>query len=133
MTTKRWMIGTLATALTLVASSPAHAGDGDPTPVLVTEDDVSETPDLVCEICAIIAKKGGTTTTSSSTTVTLVHDEAFEGDVEMVVFLDSGETTSVWLDGVIITEGELDVEVAPGEGWSWSEVRFAWARYHSTP
>ena len=63
MTTKRWMIGTLATALTLVASSPAHAGDGDPTPVLVTEDDVSETPDLVCEICAIIAKKGGTTRT----------------------------------------------------------------------
>jgi hypothetical protein len=109
----------------------ARAAERDPIPViLVAPTNPAQTPDPVCSLCAIVVKPTNTSNTTT-TTVTLNHDGDFEGDVELVVWLDSEERESVWISDVSIVDGEaLELEVEAGEGWSWDEVQFAWTRLH---
>lgn len=137
MAIKRWIFGTLAAALPLLASTPALASETDatrPAPVLVVEEDDAATPDPTCEVCAIVTKKASESD-STSATVTLTHTDGFVGDVELEIWLESGESTSLWVEDVTITEidGDVELELEPGEGWTWDDVRYAWARYYTAP
>jgi hypothetical protein len=104
----------------------------DPVPViLVQPEDPEATPDPTCSVCAIVIKPKSTSDEDSSTTVTLTHDADFEGDVELVVWLDTEEHETVWIPAVSISAGdEVVFQVEPGEGWSWDDVQFAWTRLH---
>ena len=100
--------------------------------VLVSTTDAEETPVPICGVCALVTKPKGTGDTST-TTVVIQHEGEFDGDVELVVWLDTDERVSLWIPAVSIVDGNSAVvEVKAGEGWDWDDVQFAWTRFYST-
>lgn len=131
MTTRSWKIRLATMLLSLGCVGAVQAAEREPVPViLVVEDDPAATPEPICTVCSIITKSKNS---SSTATVTLTYEDDFEGDVELVVWLDTDERTSIWIPAVTLGGGEqLDIEIEAGEGWGWDDVRFAWTRMYST-
>lgn len=124
--------------LALGCATAAHAAvlePSDPIPAeLVDSPDVEETPDPICGVCAIVIKPTSTSTSSSTAaTVIIPSEEGFEGDVELILWLEGDVRTKVWIPAVTIAAAdEVIVEVEAGEDWSWDEVRYAWTRMYAT-
>lgn len=98
--------------------------------VLVSPTDPAETPDPICSVCAIVIKPKAQTDTSTAT-MTLRYDGDFVGDFELIVWLDTDERASLSIPSVtVVGGGAVELELAPGEGWDWSDVRFVWTRLH---
>lgn len=131
MATHDWKVRLATMLLSLGCVGAVQAEEREPVPViLVAEDDPAATPEPICTVCAIVTKSKND---SSTATVTITHDRDFEGDVELVVWLDTDERTSIWIPAVTLGGGEeLDIEVEAGEGWGWDHVQFAWTRMHPT-
>ena len=124
-----WKVRLATMLLSLGCVGMAQAAERDPVPVILVDPvDPAATPEPICGVCAIVTKSRE----SSTATVTITYDRAFEGDVELVVWLDSDESATVWIPAVELEGGdEVEVEVEAGEDWSWDEVQFAWTRLHA--
>jgi hypothetical protein len=131
MATRNWKVRLATMLLSLGCVGAVQAAEREPVPViLVAEDDPAATPEPICSVCAVVTKSKDS---SSTATVILTHEDDFEGDVEIVVWLDTDERTSIWIPAVTLGGGEeLELEVEAGEGWGWDHVQFAWTRMHST-
>jgi hypothetical protein len=131
MATRNWKVRLATMLLSLGCVGAVQAAEREPVPViLVAEDDPAATPEPICSVCAIVTKSKDS---SSTATMVLIHEDDFEGDVEIVVWLDTDERTSIWIPAVTLGGGEeLELEVEAGEGWGWDHVQFAWTRMHST-
>lgn len=129
MTTRSWKVRLATMLLSLGCVGAVQAAELEPVPVILVDPvDPAATPVPICGVCTIVTK----TKESSTTTITLTHVRDFEGDVELVVWLDSDERFTVWIPDVSIAGGEaVEVEVEAGEGWSWDEVQFAWTKMHA--
>jgi len=138
MTRTQWIAPlTMAMAMAMMAASPALAAEpvsDEPIPaVLVDPEQPAQTPAPTCTICALVAKK--TASDGSHATVTLTNEADFEGDVELVVWLDSEQRASIWIPDITIVAGEaveVEVEVEAIDGWDWDDAQFAWVRFYST-
>jgi hypothetical protein len=126
-----WKVRLATMLLSLGCVGAVQAAERDPVPaILVAVEDPAATPVPICGVCAIVTKSSDD---SSTATMTITHDRDFEGDVELVVWLDSDERATVWIPAVELEGGdELELEVEAGEGWSWDEVQFAWTRLQPT-
>jgi hypothetical protein len=129
MATHNWKIRLATMLLSLGCVGAVQAADRDLVPaILVDPVDPAATPEPICSVCAIVTK---TREDSSTATMTITHDRDFEGDVELVVWLDSDERATVWIPAIALEGGdEIEVEVEAGEGWSWDDVQFAWTTLH---
>lgn len=130
MTTHSCKVLLATMLLSLGYVGAVKAAERDPVPVILVDPvDPAATPEPICSVCAIVTK----TRESSSATLTLTNEREFEGDVELVVWLDSDEQVSVWIPAVTLAGGdEIEVEVEAGEGWGWDDVQFAWTKLHPT-
>ncbi|MCX4246898.1 hypothetical protein [Paraliomyxa miuraensis] len=103
----------------------------DPIPVVLVDDtDVSETPDPVCGVCSIVIKPtSSSSSTTTTTTITIPSEDAFHGDVQLVVWLEGDVRKVVWIPAVTIgAADEVVVTLQSGSDWTWDEVQYAWTR-----
>lgn len=128
MFTQCWKVRLATMLLSLGCVGAVQAAEREPVPVILVDPvDPAATPEPICSVCAIVGK----TKQSATTTILLTHLRDFEGDVELIVWLDSDERVTVWIPGVSIAGGEsVEVEITAGEGWSWDDVQFAWTKLH---
>jgi hypothetical protein len=129
MATNDWKARLATMLLSLGCVGAASAAELGPVPaILVVEDEPVATPEPICSVCAIVTRSKDD---SSTAIMTITHERDFQGDVELVVWLDSDERVSLWIPAVTLAGGhQLDIEVDAGEGWGWDHVQFAWTRMH---
>jgi len=130
MTTHSCKVLLATMLLSLGYVGAVKAAERDPVPVILVDPvDPAATPEPICSVCAIVTKSRE----AATATMTLTNEREFEGDVELVVWLDSDEQVSVWIPAVTLSGGdEIEVEVEAGEGWGWDDVQFAWTKLHPT-
>jgi len=128
---------TLLTALALMTTVlPSTAAATEPvrpiSTMLVGKGDSSEYPDPICSKCTIIVVEDETTAGErADLRITYPTDvAAFEGEIEVIVLLESGSRRKLWLSNVRLAPGdELELVAEAEADWSWDEARFVWLRF----
>ena len=130
MTAKTWML-TLATLLVaLAAPGSAAAASRDPIPaILVDPVDPAATPEPICGVCAIVTGKAED---DSVAKVSVTSREDFQGAVEVVFWLDSEQTVSVWIPYVEIQAGDrVSIPIAHDYLLKFARIDFAWTKMYA--